>query len=67
MIVTDIASDPLWTAYAPLALSYDLRACWSTPILAQDGIVLGTFAVYHRALALRLPTKNSPVCGRPRT
>jgi len=25
-----------------------LRACWSTPIAAQDGAVLGTFAVYYR-------------------
>src|SRR6185503_21240070 len=25
-----------------------LRACWSTPILASDGRVLGTFALYTR-------------------
>ncbi|WP_239080198.1 GAF domain-containing protein [Paractinoplanes brasiliensis] len=24
-------------------------ACWFTPILARDGGLLGTFAMYHRA------------------
>ncbi|HEY9653776.1 MAG TPA: PAS domain S-box protein [Coleofasciculaceae cyanobacterium] len=47
VIVEDIASDPLWTDYKDLALSYGLRACWSTPILATDGTVLGTFAGYY--------------------
>lgn len=47
VVVTDIAKDPLWTDYAELALSHDLRACWSTPIRARDGGVLGTFAVYY--------------------
>jgi GAF domain-containing protein len=31
-----------------LALSHNLRACWSTPIVATDGRVLGTFALYYR-------------------
>jgi PAS domain S-box-containing protein len=29
-------------------LSVGLRACWSTPIIAQNGEVLGTFAIYYR-------------------
>ena len=28
--------------------AYGLRACWSFPILATDGQVLGTFAIYYR-------------------
>ena len=48
IIVSDIASDPLWADYRSLALSFGLRACWSTPIIAQHGEVLGTFAVYYR-------------------
>jgi PAS domain S-box-containing protein len=48
VIVSDIASDPLWTEYRVLALSVGLRACWSTPIIAQNGEVLGTFAIYYR-------------------
>jgi PAS domain S-box-containing protein len=48
VIVTDIASDPLWDDYRHLALPLGLRACWSTPIFAGDGKVLGTFALYYR-------------------
>ncbi|GAA0249811.1 PAS domain S-box protein [Rhodanobacter caeni] len=49
VVVTDIANDPLWHDYAPLALAHGLHACWSTPVLARNGAVLGTFAVYHNA------------------
>ncbi len=48
VIVTDIATDPLWAAYRALALPHGLRACWSQPIRAGSGEVLGTFAVYYR-------------------
>jgi PAS domain S-box-containing protein len=48
VVVADIASDPLWQQHAALALPHGLRACWSTPVLARDGLVLGTFAVYYR-------------------
>ncbi len=47
VIVTDIATDPLWQDYAALALPHGLLACWSAPVMARDGVVLGTFAVYH--------------------
>lgn len=45
--VNDVASDPLWKGYAELAISNGLRSCWSMPIKAADGSVLGTFAVYY--------------------
>ena len=48
VIVSDIATDPLWANYRELALPHGLRACWSTPVLASDGRVLGTFAIYSR-------------------
>jgi PAS domain S-box-containing protein len=48
VIVSDIATDPLWADYRDLALPHGLRACWSTPILSSDGKVLGTFAIYYR-------------------
>jgi diguanylate cyclase (GGDEF)-like protein len=48
VIVEDIASDPLWEDYKDLALSYELRACWSMPIRNYQGEVLGTFALYHK-------------------
>jgi signal transduction histidine kinase/DNA-binding response OmpR family regulator len=48
VIVTDIATDPLWANYAPLALQHGLRACWSTPVRSGTGKVLGSFAIYYR-------------------
>jgi PAS domain S-box-containing protein len=48
VIVSDIAQDPLWAEYRDLALPHGLRACWSTPVRATDGRVLGTFAIYSR-------------------
>ncbi len=46
----DIATDPLWVDYRALALSHGLRACWSSPIKARDGRVLGTFAFYYTSM-----------------
>ncbi len=48
VVVSDIATDPLWTAFRDLALASELRACWSFPILATNGRCLGTFAMYYR-------------------
>ncbi|GAA1298975.1 GAF domain-containing protein [Saccharothrix xinjiangensis] len=48
VIVTDIATDPFWDDFRDLAGRAGLAACWSTPILARDGSLLGTFAMYHR-------------------
>jgi PAS domain S-box-containing protein len=48
VIVSDIASDPLWVNFRELALTYSLRACWSTPIFSAEGKVIGTFAMYYR-------------------
>ncbi|MFF3531476.1 SpoIIE family protein phosphatase [Streptomyces rubiginosohelvolus] len=48
VIVTDIGTDPFWDDFRPLADQAGLAACWSTPILARNGALLGTFAMYHR-------------------
>jgi PAS domain S-box-containing protein len=48
VIVSDIATDPLWADYRDLALAHGLRACWSNPILSSRGRVLGTVATYYR-------------------
>ena len=48
VVVTDILQDPLWEPYRAVAEPYGLRACWSTPILAHWGKVLGSFAMYYR-------------------
>jgi PAS domain S-box-containing protein len=49
VIVSDIATDPLWQDYRELALAHGLQACWSVPILSTKGQVVGTFANYYRA------------------
>src|ERR1700761_1890595 len=48
VIVSDIATDPLWADFREFALAHHLRACWSMPIRAADGRILGTFANYYR-------------------
>lgn len=48
VIVTDIATDPLWTPYKDLVLPYGFRACWSEPIHAAGQGVIGSFAMYYR-------------------
>src|SRR6266478_2758738 len=50
VIVSDVASDTQWDTYGwrTDALTHGLKACWSTTILASNGLVLGTFAIYWR-------------------
>lgn len=48
--VYDIENDPLWQDFRTLALRHGLRACWSTPIRARDGTIVGTFANYYRVV-----------------
>jgi GAF domain-containing protein len=48
VVVTNIATDPLWDDYREFARIIDMAACWSTPILSSKGKVLGSFAMYYR-------------------
>src|SRR2546430_1134654 len=50
VIVSDIATDPLWDVpeHRASALRHGLRASWSNPVLSSEGKVLGTFCVYYR-------------------
>ena len=58
VVVTDILEDPLWESYRAVAESHGLRACWSTPILAHSGKVLGSFAMYYREPRSPSPSEN---------
>jgi len=49
IVTVDVEQDPRWAPYRELARRHGLRACWSRPILAADGGLLGTFAMYYRA------------------
>lgn len=53
-IAENISEDSNWGPFKELALSHNLQACWSEPVLDSDGAVLGTFAMYYNR-----PTKPS--------
>lgn len=48
VIVTSIASDPLWKSYREQALRHGLKACTSWPIFGRNRKLLGSFALYFR-------------------
>ena len=50
VIVSDIATDPLWDVpeHRAAALKHGLCASWSNPVLSSKGKVLGTFCMYYR-------------------
>jgi len=52
----DTAIDPLWENFNQIAMRNGLRAIWSTPILSDANVVLGTFAMYYGAP--RLPAEE---------
>jgi diguanylate cyclase (GGDEF)-like protein/PAS domain S-box-containing protein len=52
VIVADIETDALWEFRREAARHAGLRAAWSTPIVASDGRVLGTFAIYRRSVGI---------------
>ena len=59
VIVSDIATDPLWGEYRHLALEHGLRACWSTPIFSTTHEVMGTFALYSRKPGVPTPEQRN--------
>ena len=48
VITHDIYKDPLWDNYRHIADRFDLKSCWSFPILNSNQEVLATIAAYHR-------------------
>ena len=58
MIVSDIATNPLWDVpeHRAAALKHGLQASWSNPVLSSKGKVLGTFCMYYRER--RTPTSQ---------
>lgn len=48
VVVGDVAGDQLWAPFLALAHRYGIAACWSKPLIDAQGIVLGTYAIYHR-------------------
>ncbi|MBB3182832.1 diguanylate cyclase (GGDEF)-like protein/PAS domain S-box-containing protein [Halomonas fontilapidosi] len=48
VVCEDLAHDPRWKGFRTVATREGLRACWSYPVIASDGRLLGTFATYYR-------------------
>ncbi len=48
VIVAEITRDALWEHLRTPAVEAGLRACWSTPVRASDGHMLGTVALYFK-------------------
>ena len=48
VLAENLDTDPRWQPYKTRPLAVGLKACWSTPIKAKDGRVIGTFAFYFR-------------------
>ncbi len=46
VVVQDINTDPVAAGWRELAAEFGLQSCWSTPVMAASGEVLGTFAIY---------------------
>ena len=55
VVVADIAQHPNWARFKELAARAGLASCWSQPIRSSQGVVLGTFAIYHRHVSEPLP------------
>jgi signal transduction histidine kinase len=47
VIVADILDHPYWKRARRLVERTPMRACWSEPIVANDGSVFGSFALYY--------------------
>ncbi|WP_168014809.1 bifunctional diguanylate cyclase/phosphodiesterase [Halomonas salinarum] len=47
VVCEDLSTDPRWKGYQELARHHDLASCWSFPLLASSGQVLGTLALYQ--------------------
>lgn len=50
VIVSNIETDVLWKNYQAIAALYNLKACWSHPIIDSNQNLLGTFAIYHHTV-----------------
>jgi PAS domain S-box-containing protein len=48
VVTRDVLDDARWraSAWPALAVSHNLRSCWSTPVMSPDREVLGVFALY---------------------
>ncbi|WP_036155572.1 response regulator [Maribacter forsetii] len=56
IIVSDICTDKRWVNYKDIAEEYNLKSCWSLPIISKNNVVLGTFTIYSKTI--KTPSDN---------
>ncbi|MFI5138810.1 MAG: PAS domain S-box protein, partial [Sphingobacteriales bacterium] len=56
VIVSDISNDKKWAKYKEVAERFQLKACWSQPIIDSGGNVMATLASYFREI--KTPSKS---------
>jgi two-component system CheB/CheR fusion protein len=47
IITRDVVEEPRWQPWLWLPKQFDYRGCWSFPIQAPSGKILGSFAMYY--------------------
>jgi len=52
VVVPDVFAEPRMQPYLGLARAFGIRACWSWPLHAPDGGIMGTLAFYHRQVCV---------------
>ncbi|MCF2447430.1 PAS domain-containing protein [Dyadobacter sp. CY345] len=50
VIASDIENDSRWAGFKQLALPFQLRACWSHPVINSEGEVMATFGIYYNEI-----------------
>src|SRR5712671_3766607 len=55
--VADVLTHPHFANFRDLLVQVGLRAVWSSPIISNDGKVLGTFGMYNREVRLPSPAE----------
>jgi formate hydrogenlyase transcriptional activator len=53
--VSDVLNDPVWEHHRHLLRPFGIRAVWSKPLFANDGELLGTFAIHYREVRTPSP------------
>jgi len=62
VVSSDIEHDERWHDYAEQVIADGIRACWSTPIVASNGDVVGTFACYYSEATEPTPDERALLC-----
>jgi PAS domain S-box-containing protein len=61
VIVSDVQTDPHMAPWRALAQAHGVRACWSFPLHAPGGGVIGTLAFYHRTPCTPVPALSDDI------